>query len=126
MSDEFQSPPPAHPVAPPPAAGIDGPSDTGKVLAGLGYIFWPVALIAILIEPYKNEKFVRYHAVQALGLAIAGIVIGVIANIPVLGWILGMVAGIALFVLAIMGAIKAFQGQYYELPVVYGLVKNYI
>lgn len=133
MSDDFQSPPPAPPVAPPPAppvappvSGGDAPSDTGKILAVLGYIFWPVALIAVLIEPYKNERFVRFHAVQALGLSVAGIAIGVIANIPILGWIVALVGGIALFVLAIMGLVKALQGEYYEMPVVYGLVKSYI
>lgn len=124
MSDDFQSTPPA-PVAPPPVGG-DVPSDTGKILAGFGYLVGIVALIAILMEPYKNEPFVRQHAIQALALWVISIVLGIVANIPVIGWILGMVVGIAVLVFAIIGAIKAFQGQTYEMPVVYNLVKQYI
>ena len=124
MSDDFQSTPPA-PVAPP-SAGGDAPSDTGKILAAIGYLVGLVALIAILIEPYKNEKFVRHHAIQALAIWVGWIVISVVASIPVIGWIVAAVGWVALLVVSIMGAIKAFQGQYYEVPLVYGLVKNYM
>lgn len=124
MSDDFQSTPPA-PVAPPSADG-DAPSDTGKILAAIGYLVGLVALIAILIEPYKNEKFVRHHAIQALAIWVGWIVISVVASIPVIGWIVAAVGWVALLVVSIMGAIKAFQGQYYEVPLVYGLVKNYM
>lgn len=128
MSDEFQSPPPA-PPAPPvpgPAPMSDQPSDTGKILAGIGYLTGIVALIAILIEPYKNEHFVRFHAVQALGIWVGWIVISIVSAIPVIGWIFGAIGWIVLLVVSILGAIKSFQGQYYEVPVIYNLVKNYI
>jgi uncharacterized membrane protein len=125
MSDDFQGTPPAPEMpappaspAPPAASGGGAPSDTGKLLAAFGYIFWPVALIAILIDPYKDEKFVRLHAIQALALAVGGIVLGIVANIPVIGWIVGMVAGLAIFVFAIMGLIKALQSEYWEMPLV--------
>jgi len=133
MSDDFQGTPPAPEMpappaspAPPAASGGGAPSDTGKLLAAFGYIFWPVALIAILIDPYKDEKFVRLHAIQALALAVGGIVLGIVANIPVIGWIVGMVAGLAIFVFAIMGLIKALQSEYWEMPLVYGIVQQYI
>ncbi len=130
MSDDFQSTPPA-PPAPPvvpagPAAGGDAPSDNGKLFAGIGYIVWIVALVGILMEPYKNEKFVRHHAMQALGLWVVGIAAGIISMIPYVGWIAGPVIYIAVFVFAIMGAIKAFNLEYWEMPLVYGFVKNYI
>lgn len=106
---------------------MPGPaSDTSKLLAAFGYIVGIVALIAVLIDPYKDEKFVKFHAVQALGLWVASIALGIIANIPVIGWIVGALGGLALFVFAIIGAVNAFQGKYYEVPVVYGLVKQYI
>lgn len=127
MSDDFQAPPPAPPApaAPPPGATA-GPSDTGKILAGIGYLTGIVALIAILIEPYKDERFVRVHAFQALGLYVVMIVASLLNVIPVLGQIVWLVASIAVFVFAIIGAIKAFQGQEYEMPIVYGFIKNYI
>jgi len=126
MSDEFQATPPAPPAPPAPAPAGDAPSDTGKILAGLGYLTGIVALVAILMEPYKNEKFVRLHAIQALGLYIISIVLGVLNVIPILGQIIWLVGSIAVLVFAIMGAIKAFQGQWYEMPIVYNFVKQYI
>lgn len=127
MSDDFQTPPPAPPAPPAPApAGTEGPSDTGKILAGIGYLTGIVALIAILIEPYKDEKFVRQHAFQALALYVVMIAASVLNVIPLLGQIIWLVASIAVFVFAIIGAIKAFQGQEYEMPMVYGFIKNYI
>jgi uncharacterized membrane protein len=127
MSDDFQTPPPAPPAPPAQApAGAEGPSDTGKILAGIGYLTGIVALIAILIEPYKDEKFVRQHAFQALALYVVMIAASVLNVIPLLGQIIWLVASIAVFVFAIIGAIKAFQGQEYEMPMVYGFIKNYI
>ncbi|MBN2248039.1 MAG: DUF4870 domain-containing protein [Coriobacteriia bacterium] len=129
MSDDYQAPPPAPPApapAAPPPAGGGAPSDTGKILAGIGYLTGIVALIAILIEPYKDERFVRVHAFQALALYVVMIVASVLNVIPVLGQIVWLVASIAVFVFAIIGAVKAFQGQEYEMPIVYGFIKNYI
>ncbi|MRS12323.1 MAG: hypothetical protein EG823_04535 [Actinobacteria bacterium] len=130
MSDDFQSTPPAPEMPPPPAPaaapGGDAPSDTGKIFAALGYIVGIVALIAILIEPYKNEKFVRHHAIQALALWVGWTVASVLTAIPYVGWIVGPILYIALLVFAIMGAVKAFGLEYWEMPVVYNLVKNYI
>jgi uncharacterized membrane protein len=147
MSDDFNAVPPAPPAPPTPppppapggftpgapAPGGDVPSDTGKILAALGYVFGVIALIALLIEPYKNERFVKHHAVQALGLWVAGVVFSIAATvigaIPVIGWIISLLIGLAsigLFVLAIMGLIKAFSGEMWEMPVLYGFVKQYI
>lgn len=124
MSDEFPAPPeaPAPPPAPPqmppqPAAPDDS---TGRVLAALGYVFWVIALIALLIDPYKNVRFVRFHAVQALGLGIAVWAIG--AALPIVGWI----AAIAGFIYQIYLAVKAWNGEMVEVPVVYNLVKSFI
>lgn len=121
--------PPAEPTPPPssaPAASTEGPSDTGKILSAIGYIIPVVALVAILIDPYKNERFVRHHAIQALGLWVVMFVASIINVLPVLGTIIWAVVGIAVFIVEIMGAIKAFQGEWWEVPLVYGIVKQYI
>ncbi len=120
-------PPMAPPMAPPMMDGRPGPaSDTSKILAGIGYIVPIIALIAVLIDPYKDEKFVKFHAVQALGLALVLIVSGIVSAVPVLGWIISFVAWIAWVVFAILGMINALQAKYYEVPVLYGFVKSYI
>ncbi|MHB1477738.1 MAG: hypothetical protein ACYCXD_09240, partial [Coriobacteriia bacterium] len=97
MSDDYQAPPPVPPApAAPPPAGGDVPSDTGKILAAIGYLVGIVALIALLIEPYKNERFVKHHAVQALAIWVGWILVSVVSAIPVIGWIISAVGWVAL------------------------------
>ncbi len=130
MSDDYQAQqppaPPAPPVMPPASGGGDVPSDTGKILAALGYLVGIVALVAILIEPYKNERFVKHHAIQALAVWVGWILVSVVSVIPVIGWIISAVGWIALLVFSIMGAVKAFQSEMWEMPVIYNIVKQYI
>lgn len=124
MSDDFTGAPPA-PETPPVAfvGGGDGPvNDTSKILAALGYVFWVVALIAILIEPYKNEKFVRMHAVQGLALGVAIWVVTAVTSFVLIGFFVG----IAGFIYQVILAVKAWNGETFEVPVVYGIVKQYI
>ncbi len=120
-------PPPGAPFAPQTAGGRPGPaSETSKILAAIGYPIWIVALIAILIDPYKNERFVKFHAVQALGLS-AGVWI-VVTALSMTG-ILGLLAipiGFLAFIYEIVLAVKAFNGEYFEVPVVYGFVKGWM
>lgn len=119
MSDMTPPPAPPAPAAPAaPAAGYAPASENSKILAGIGYIFWVVALVGLLLDPYKDEPFVKFNAVQAIGLWAAGIVIG---WIPVIGWLFAIVV----FVFAIIAAINTFQGKYYEVPVLGGLVKGW-
>lgn len=116
--------PPVTPAAPVMETGRPGPaSDTSKILAALGYPLWPVALIAILIDPYKNEKFVKFHAIQALGLALA---IWVVSFVLTFAFGIGAIIGLVGFIYEIVLAVKAYNGEYVEVPVVYGLVKTYI
>jgi uncharacterized membrane protein len=125
MSDEFQGAPPA-PPAYAPAPGAGPASDNSKILAGLGYLTGVVALVAILIEPYKDEKWVRLHAIQALALWAGWIVASILFRIPLLGWVLAPVLWLILAVLSIMGAIKAFGGEWWEMPVVHPFIKAYV
>jgi uncharacterized membrane protein len=126
MSDDFQGAPPA-PPAPPVSAPVgdgSGPaSDTSKLMAALGYVIWIVALIAILIEPYKNEKWVKSHAVQALALNLAIYAVSAV-TMPLMG--LGGIVALVGFVYTIVLAIKAYNGESLEVPVIYGFVKQYI
>lgn len=128
MSDDFQGAPPAPeaPQVPPmaPMGDASGPaSDNSKMLAAIGYVIWPVALIAILIEPYKNEKWVKSHAVQALALNLVIYVLSAVTT-PIFG--LGILVGIGGFVYSILLAVKAWNGESVEVPMIYGFVKSYI
>ena len=106
--------------------------DAGKAMAILSYI-GILCLIPYFAE--KNNRYVRYHAIQGLNLFILSLivslaagVIGVIgtflALIPFLGIILTgiiylivTVLSVGPFVLAVMGVVYAFQDQAKELPV---------
>ena len=76
---------------------------------------WVSGLVFILIE--KENKFVRFHAMQSIivfgVLTVARIIL---AWIPIIGWILGIIIGIGAFVLWIILMIKAYQGEKYKLP----------
>jgi uncharacterized membrane protein len=119
--------PPAAPM-PPAQTGRPGPaSDTSKLLAAGGYIIWPVALIAILIDPYKDEPFVKFHGFQALGFGLAmTVLVTVVGFVPIVGWAIDALLPILWLVLAIVYAIKAYNGEYAEMPVVYSFVKGYV
>ena len=105
------------------ALGLDG-----NVTALIGYPIGIVALILVFIE--KDNKFVRFHAIQSLlfwaafmviliGFGILGAVMAFISG--TLAGILGLISflvWIALFGLMILLAIKAYQGQMFKLPII--------
>lgn len=98
-----------------------GKSSTGldeNIAALVSILFAPItSLIFFLIE--KDSKFVKFHALQSgiLGVAIliANIVLGFI---PVIGWIIMLILPLATFVLYIYMLIKAYQAEWFELPVI--------
>lgn len=133
--------PPEAPAPPPPpvpsgmpapaSSGRPGPeNDTSKLLAAFGYVVGIVAIIAILMDPYKNEKFVKFHAWQAIGLWVVWVALGIVFGI--LGsifWPIGLlspIAYLALFIYCIYLAVKAYGGQYVEVPGLYGVIKGQI
>lgn len=121
------APPPVVPGAEPQPAAQAGPAnETSKILSALGYPIWPVALVAILIEPYKNEPFVRSHAYQALGLNLGVWAVVWLLGATVVGVALSGIVGVAALVYEIVLAVKAFNGEYVEVPLVHGVVKGMI
>ena len=83
-----------------------------SLFAYLGILF----LIPLLAAP--NSKYARFHANQGLVLFLANIVISVVAVIPILGWIVAIVGGIASFVFSILGIVNAVTGKAKELPII--------
>jgi uncharacterized membrane protein len=103
----------------------------------LCYILWPVACILfLLIGPYCRNRFVRFHAFQAIFLGVAGIVVAValqvmtsiLALIPIIGWIAGgliwIAYGITLLILVIMLMYKAYNGEQYGVAVIGNLARQ--
>lgn len=106
---------------------------SGKAMAILSYI-GILCLIPYFAE--KNNRYVRFHAIQGLNLFLISLIISVgvgvlvfvgalFAIIPVLGWIIAIVVEIAAFLIpiiptvsSIMGIVFAFQDKAKEVPVV--------
>jgi len=134
----MQNPPPVQVSSQPPVQA--GKSSTGldeNIAALLSYVFgWVSGLIFFLIE--KDSRLVRFHAMQSLlfnvlvavvGIAlwivlfvvfmivaqVSGALATILSLVSVLVWgvfPLGILAG---FILCL---VKAFQGQYFKLPVI--------
>ena len=82
---------------------------------------WVSGLVFILIE--KENKFVRFHAIQSIvvfgALTVVSIVLSLFSAIPWVGVIFGIVnwiIGLLALVLWIVLMIKAYQGTMYKLP----------
>ncbi len=77
---------------------------------------WITGLVFYLIE--KENKFIRFHAMQSIVVFGAwNVVMIVLSFIPVAGWILNTLLGIAGLVLWIILMVKAYQGEKFKLPV---------
>lgn len=91
-----------------------------KLWAALGYPIFIIALIMLFMEGKKDRPFIRYHAVQALALNVVLWVVIIIASITV---ILALCDPI-LWLLMIWPAILAYQGKYFEVPVLTKFLRN--
>lgn len=121
------------------AIGLDG-----NLASAIGYPIGLLALILIFME--KDNKFVRFHALQSVlwgvlatvvlvPLFIIGTIFFIIlaATLGTIGSIIGglvmLVAGlISLGVLAgaVYAAIKAYGGEEYKLPIVGNMVQKWV
>ena len=98
-----------------------GKTSTGvqpHILAGLAYAAGFVSgLIVWLVE--KDNRFVRFHALQSIVLALAWTALGLVLQfLPVIGEPLGILVNIGGCVLWIMAVVRAFQGDWYRLPLI--------
>src|SRR5436190_11191407 len=121
----------------------------GNLAAALGYPIGIIAIICLIME--KENRFVKFHALQSIllhvgfiVLAIAVWIIGFILAIAgmaaaaasngggALGGIVGMLFGLVwlLVILAYLGglifaAVKAYQGVYFKLPIIGKMAENF-
>lgn len=106
-----------------------GKTSTGiqaNVAALLSYLLGVITgVIFYLIE--KENKFVRFHAIQSSitfgALLVLGIVLGFL---PVIGVMFMPILGIAEIILWIFLMIKAYQGEKFKLPVVGDMAEKYV
>lgn len=102
-------------------------------LAGaLCYVLgWITGLIFYLIE--KEDKFVRFHALQSMiifgAYTVVSIGLSIFAVIPYMGWLFGITQGLLsllMFVLWIVLIVNAAQGKQFKLPIAGNLAEKNI
>jgi uncharacterized membrane protein len=106
-------------------------NDQDKLMALLVYLIgWIVSLIILVSESNKNRPFQRFHAVNGLAFDLAwyaifiilcilcSIVTAVTFGIGGVLYFCLFIPAIAWIVLKIWYAILAYQGQYFDIPII--------
>jgi uncharacterized membrane protein len=131
-----------------PPPGQAGKSSTGldeNIAALLAYVFgWISGLVFFLLE--KDSKLVRFHAMQSILLCVVIAVLGVAlwivtfllvlmtAMLPdIMGSLIGLlvtliwvVFSVALLVGWILCVVRAYQGQFFKLPVIGNMAEKIV
>jgi uncharacterized membrane protein len=101
-----------------------------ETLAGaLAYFLLP-AIVFLLVKPYNQNRFVRFHSFQSLGVCLVVLVAGALLRVvgfvlffipalgPLLVGLVSMVVILAFIVVWAVLVVKALQGEMFKLPVV--------
>jgi uncharacterized membrane protein len=109
-----------------------------ETLAGaFAYLTFLPAIIFLFLEPYRRNRFVRFHSLQCLMLSGSVIVVGgflklaalILFIIPVLGPLLVVLTastvGLAAVVIWVVVVVKALQGEMFKLPLLGAFAEKY-
>jgi uncharacterized membrane protein len=151
----MQNPPPGQPNpgtpsgSPPSSSSPLGGMDP-KIAAAISYI-WIVGVIFFIIE--KENKFVRFHALQSILFGVANSIIMILLMIVAfvltivfgiggamvggpmeslvsllvgLIWLLFWLIALLMFAGLIFAAVKAYQGQKFKLPIIGNIAENMV
>jgi uncharacterized membrane protein len=126
------------------ASAPAAPAQSGTAAAGLTdnlagllcYVFgFITGILFLVLEPYNRNKFIRFHAFQAIffniaiiavmiALSIVGVALHMIPMMWALMGLLHLVAWLGSLAVWIFLMIKAYQGQCWKLPVVGDLAEK--
>jgi uncharacterized protein len=87
-----------------------------KLWSLLSWIFWPVALVVLLIDDKKNRPFIKYNAVQSLSMSV------VAWGSSIIG--IGVCLGPLAFIYSIVLGVQSFQGTWVKIPWLTDFVKK--
>jgi uncharacterized membrane protein len=88
----------------------------GKNIAIIAYITIIGLIIAFVMNNDKKNEFARFHIKQSLGLALTGLVLGIIGMIPILGWIIYIVGIFVLLYMWVIGFMNAINNKEKTVP----------
>ncbi len=98
---------------PPPAATTED-----RTVAIVAYLTIIGFIVALIMHGNKKTALGSYHLRQCLGLVITGFVVGAVAVIPLLGWLIAIISMPVFLVFWVMGLISAVNGQQKPIPLV--------
>jgi uncharacterized protein len=87
-----------------------------KLWSLLSWIFWPIALIMLLMEDKKKRPFIKTNAVLSLALSV------VAWGSSVIG--IGLCLGPLAFIYSIVLGIQSYQGKWVNVPVLSDFCKK--
>jgi len=122
----------------------------GNVAAAIGYPIGIIAIICLIIE--KENRFVKFHALQSIllhvafvvvviALSILGVIIGIMgmaastassaagAGVGIIGmlvWLIWLAAFAIYIIFLIVAAVKAYGGNLYKAPIVGNMADKWI
>jgi len=86
--------------------------NTGMAIVAYFLFFVP------LLTDAKEDPFVKFHVKQSLLLVLAMVASAVVGIVPIIGWVIALIAPIVIFVLWIMGLINAIGGKMTPVPLI--------
>jgi uncharacterized membrane protein len=113
-----------------PASGRD------NIFGALAYVTIIPAIVFLLVEPFKTNRFIRFHAFQCIFLAIASLAVGialklmftVLLFVPFLGQLMAlliaMIISVGCLILWIVLIVKALQGERFKVPFIGDLAEK--
>jgi len=93
-----------------------------KLWSALGYPIPLISIIVLLMDEKKARPFIKYHAVQSLVFNVALWVLIFIVSAVTLGF--GAICSPLLWLITLWPAVKSYQGEYLEIPVITNFIKN--
>jgi uncharacterized membrane protein len=117
------------------ALGLDG-----NLAAALGYPIGIIAIISLVME--KENRFVKFHALQSLLYHVAAIIVFILlvivltiltvllamarlGELSALLWLLYMIVFLAYFAGLIFAAVKSYGGAQFKLPIIGNMAEKY-
>lgn len=103
-----------------------------NIVAALAYVFSALTGIIVLVME-KENKFVRFHAMQSVLLGILifvlNVILGILGAIPLIGFFAGIASwlvSLAIFAVTVLLIFKAYQKESYKLPILGDVAESQI
>lgn len=108
-----------------------------NIAGALAYLTFIPAILWLVFEPYKRNRFVRFHSVQSLlfwvGSALVVVAIRItsifLLMIPVAGplfvVLIVVIAALGLFLIWLVLLVKSLLGEWFKLPVLGEIAEQY-